>query len=382
MPTLASYPTPAIVREAYAGGFAENGTFIITLDELRAFDPGTGRGAERLHRCPACGATERAFHANSETGRFNCKRASCKVSGLFREFWTDSPKPSGRAKVQARLKKAFELPPMAPQVADLAAAADEDTSNWRAQWDNALPLEEVSAFPAHDYLAGRVLPVSVAIAAGARFSRNWAPSRTGKVYRGAPAILYPLRDMDGALQAVSGRYLRPMAYDRKNEKTGEVTLDTVKARTGGEAHKGAFWCPVVDCWGKWIAPADVSHLVIVEGPADALALAYLGVPSIALSGTNPPEWLHRAAAFKTVWVGLDNDEGGENGAAAVSEKVNGYARDAKRLRLDSGHWGEAAKDFGEVIERRSGMAALQDFLRVFAPGLREECRRARLETNR
>lgn len=120
--------------------------------------------------------------------------------------------------------------------------------------------------------------------------------------------------------------------------------------------------------------------MIVEGPADALALAYLSVPSIAIGGTSPPDWLHRAAALKTTWAALDNDEGGDNGAAAVIEKVNGYAKSVRRLRLDKGHWGEAANDFAEVIETRD-MAALQDFLRVLAPGLQAECRRARLETN-
>lgn len=151
--------------------------------------------------------------------------------------------------------------------------------------------------------------------------------------------------------------------------------------TGGDADRGAFWCPANDCWGGWITASDINHAVIVEGPADALALAYLGVPSIALGGCHPPEWLHRATAFKTTWAALDNDKAGDEGAVAVLEKVNGYAKSGHRLTLKAGHWGEAANDFAEVIETRD-MRALSDFLRVNAPGLQAEVRRARLETNR
>ncbi|RYG64588.1 hypothetical protein EON80_18965, partial [bacterium] len=140
MSALAHFPTPAIERESFAGGFAANGTALLTLDDLNAYDSGRGRGAEKLFKCPFCGATERAFHVNSQSGRFNCKRASCGVKGVLREFWTDSPKLTGRARASVALKRAFEVAPLnkgfAPELTtQTPELVEADKSNWRAQWE-------------------------------------------------------------------------------------------------------------------------------------------------------------------------------------------------------------------------------------------------------
>ncbi len=334
MPTLASYPTPAIVRETFAGGFAAGGAALLTFDELSAYDGGKGRGAERLFKCPFCGGSERAFHVNSQTGRFNCKRSSCGVKGILREFWRDTPQPSGRANRQAQLKKAFGLD--APKTREAAApvatptdatAQNADASNWRAQWESAVALESPSAQPGRDYLSRRGVCLQTAIRAGVRFCRNWAPSPDGKIYRGGAAILFPLRDALGALQAVNGRYLAPDANP--------------KARSGGTLGAGAFWAaPSNDFdWQKCDA------LGTVEGPFDALALGACGAAALAFCGVNLPAWFGRAVAFKAVAIGSDADDAGEVAAANWARDFGVYTRRVSRLRAPDG-----LKDFGEGFE--------------------------------
>ncbi len=347
MATLAThFPAPAIEREAFAGGFASGGAALLTFDELSAYDSGQGRGAERLFRCPFCGATERAFHVNTQTGRFNCKRSSCGVKGILREFWTDAPQPRGRANRAAQLRKAFGLD--APEMREVAAPTDAtapvaDASNWRAQWESAVALDTPSAQPGRDYLSGRAVCLETAIRAGVRFCRNWAPSPEGKIYRGGAAILFPLRDFDGELQAVNGRYLAPDANP--------------KARSGGALGAGAFWAAPSNGfdWRKCDA------LGTVEGPFDALALGACGAAALAFCGVNLPAWFGRAVAFKAVSIGSDADDAGEVAAANWAREFAVYTRRVSRLRAPDG-----LKDFGEVLET-FGRDWLTAWLRENAP---------------
>lgn len=381
MSHLASnFPTPSIEREAFAGGFAASGTALLTFDDLQNYDPGRGSGAEKLFKCPFCGATERAFHVNTETGRFNCKRSSCDVKGILREFWNDARgvvKPSGRARTQNRLRTAFGLSPSAsplllpssvplstPKSADSVVAADSvargldtdsvsvpdasssDASNWSALWENALGLENPGAQLGRDYLQRRGACLESAMRAGSRFCSNWAPSPSGKSYHGGAAVLFPLRDFDGQLQAVSGRYLRPDA--------------SPKARTGGALGAGAFWAPPHDGF-QW---RGADTLALVEGPFDALALAACSVAALALNGTNLPHWFARIVAFKAVRLGADADVAGETAALKWTDQISVYTRRVSRLRPPIG-----CKDFGQALSvhgREWLMAWLEgEPLRVF-----------------
>lgn len=342
MPNLADFPTPAIARQTFAGGFAAGGAALLTFDELSAYDGGKGRGAERLFKCPFCGGSERAFHVNAQTGRFNCKRSSCGVKGILREFWRDTPQsgaqPGGRSNRQAQLKKAFGLD--APKMGEAnrepaaavgtptdATAQSADASNWRAQWESADALDAQTAQPGRDYLSGRGVCLETAMRAGVRFCRNWAPSPEGKRYHGGAAILFPLRDMAGQLQAVNGRYLESDA--------------TPKARTGGALGAGAFWAAPSSGfdWRKCDA------LGTVEGPFDALALGACGAAALAFCGVNLPTWFGRAVAFKAVSIGADADDAGEAAAADWARDFAVYTRRVSRLRAPDG-----LKDFGEALE--------------------------------
>lgn len=329
MPLLCDFPAPSVEREAFAGGYTSKGVPLLTLDELEQYSSGKGSRRERTYKCPFCGASERAFHVNIETGAFNCKRSSCAVKGRLREFWPSLD--ATRLHSQNRVFDAFALKPLRQPAPLDAVEADGD--NWRAQWESAAPLDAIEAEPARCFLIGRGLSVEIAQQSGARFSRNWAPSPEGKTYRGGAAVLFPLLDMAGELVAVGGRYLMDGA--------------TPKARVGGRGETGVFHCAVN---GK--RPLDVENIVAVEGPADALALASVGVPSVAFHGTVAPVWWHRACAFKAFWAALDNDTAGDKGAGVALDTVNGYARKSVRLTPTG------ANDWAELLET-SGADALR-----------------------
>lgn len=66
-------------------------------------------------------------------------------------------------------------------------------------------------------------------------------------------------------------------------------------------------------WGSWEAPDRPEQLVIVEGPADALACWEVGVPAVALCGSymsTTQAKLVRRMCPQTVLIGMDNDAAG------------------------------------------------------------------------
>lgn len=333
MPLLCDFPLPPVAREAFAGGFSDKGTALLTFDELEQYSSGKGARRERCYKCPFCGDAERAFHVNIETGAFNCKRSSCGVKGRLREFWPAFENASlnalgarvrGRARV---VGSALTLSPEKPV---------ERTSggNWRALWDNALALDEMDAQPGRDYLCGRGVCIETATRAKVRFCRNWAPSTEGKPYCGGVAILFPLLDRAGDLVAVGGRYLAP--------RDGQP-----KARTGGDA-----------CLGVFRGTPDAlesEQPVLVEGPFDALALASCGVPALALNGVALPVWMPSVMAFKAPWIAPDGDVGGDMARGIWKREISPFAPRLRDLRPDGG------KDFGECIQR-DGVPSLRAWL--------------------
>lgn len=338
MPLLGDFPSPPVERESFAGGFSSKGTALLTLDELEMYSSGKGARTERLYKCPFCGASERAFHVNTKTGAFNCKRSSCGVKGRLREFW---PAPDqrrgaafqGRQIARKPLSTAFTLSP------DQAPKASVG-GNWRAQWENALALDATGAHLGAAYVSQRGITVEVAQRAGVRFCRNWAPSVEGKSYFGGAAVLFPLLNRAGEVVAVGGRYLEPKP-------------DGPKARTGGDAAQGVFRVPV-----ESLDPLESEQPVLVEGPFDALALATCGAPAIALNGISLPLWLAHALAFKAPFLAPDGDEGGVKALPFWRREVAPFA---PRVRVLEFAEELRAKDFGEAIVQ-SGEGELRAWL--------------------
>lgn len=128
------------------------------------------------------------------------------------------------------------------------------------------------------YVEKRGIPLQVAEAAGLRFDAD---------FNGRPAVLAPLRDLDGNLMALHGRYLHTIRRQSK--------MLTIGANDG-----------VIDVLGGW----RTEPLILVEGLFDALSLASCGVACIATIG-RWASWLPHISAGKQTWLAFDASKPGE-----------------------------------------------------------------------
>lgn len=309
-------PTPVEWRPA-------DGRPILSLADLEAHDPTASPGVrERRFLCPLDGcagrsrdASHRTLSLNTATGAWTCYR--CGNAGKLRDCWETRRDRADRA-----LRRAFGLPASAPTPAtptpEKAAPAppERPTWDWRALWDGTADL---TGTPGQAYLEGRGIPLAAAAAAGVRFAASWA---------GHPAVVFPVADRAGAVQAAQGRYLRD---DVKPTK-----------RTGGPSKLGVFTTP---------GALEASTIVVVEAPIDALSLHVAGVPAVALLGTNATDWLAAAVAFKRVALALDADAAGEGKIDRLAAQLGAFGATIER-------WRPTAKDWNDVL-RQHGAAALR-----------------------
>lgn len=127
----------------------------LSLADLEVFDALRGSGWEKIGRCPICQAEERAFHVNTQTGAYNCKRASCGVTGKLSDFWQERPPQNRAQRARNALHAAFDLKPTqhtpTPLKLPMQGAQDKETVssktaseatafNWRELWEAGLPL--------------------------------------------------------------------------------------------------------------------------------------------------------------------------------------------------------------------------------------------------
>ena len=288
----------------------------LTLADLEAFDPGTSPSrTERRFACPLCDTRprhggRRSLSVNTETGLWICFR--CGESGKLRERWQDRPRLTGRERRRAALRQSFSLKPEA------APEVDDDPS-WRDRLAGAQPLHGTRG---EAYLVERGLSPEIAAAAGAQFIPSW--------YR-RPGVAYPLRNEAGELVGVGVRYV-----DGR---------DDPKTRSGGRLKYGVFATP---------GAFESSVLVLVEGPADALALAGVGIPAVALHRTGAPAWVIRRCAFRRVAVALDADVAGDEGSEKLLAAVQGFGAAAWRVRAwpETKDWADVLTAFGADMLRR------------------------------
>ncbi len=299
-------------------------TTTLTIAELEQHDPHAPRGKrERRFLCPLCGSDKprdrahRSLAADTSTGAWVCHR--CMEKGLLREFWTDRPIQTKRARSRASVARAFALSPIAEAPQKSEAAIDPQ-----------LVLESsvaIEGTPGAAYIEGRGIPVDVAHEAGVRFSSS---------FYGRAAVLFPMHDKSGALVAVNGRFID----GRDNPKT----------QTAGNKSLGLFTTP-----GALSSPL----IAVCEGAMDALALWLCGVPSVALVGTSSPEWMPRSLAFSAVLLATDADKAGDDAAARLVGELEARAARTFRLRPRS------AKDWGEALQLM-GAETLRTHLAAFS----------------
>ncbi|HEX4383150.1 MAG TPA: toprim domain-containing protein [Myxococcales bacterium] len=150
----------------------------------------------------------------------------------------------------------------------------------------AVPLEGT---PGQEYVERRGVPCAVATAAGVKFSADHA---------GRPAVLAGLRDLQGDLTAVHGRYLHNLRGQNKMLTVG---------RPGGVISIGARAGP----------------LILVEGLFDALSLAVCGQPAVATIGREVP-WL--VQTDRQILIAFDATRPGNEDAARLLALLPGSRR--------------------------------------------------------
>src|ERR1700674_646061 len=128
----------------------------------------------------------------------------------------------------------------------------------------AVPLVDT---PGRTYVERRGVPADVAHAAGVRFDPDFG---------GRPAVLVGLRNDEGALASVHGRYLHHLR--------GQNKMLTIGPGGGGIGVLGG---------------CRVEPLILVEGLFDALSLATCGSACVATIGRWAP-WLSQVSAGRMV----------------------------------------------------------------------------------
>jgi hypothetical protein len=138
--------------------------------------------------------------------------------------------------------------------------------------------------------------VVIAAAAGVRFDADFG---------GRPAVLAALRDREGTLVSLHGRYLHTVRGQNKMLTIGY----------GGG---------LISVLGGWRA----EPLILVEGLFDALSLATSGWAAVATIG-RWASWLPEVAAGRTVWLAFDAGKPGEADVSRYAARLR--ESDVRRL---------------------------------------------------
>jgi hypothetical protein len=268
-----------------ANASTPNARGALSLADLEAFDTPQGRDPEKVCRCPICQSSERAFHFNTATGVYNCKRASCSATGKLADFWQDRSK---------QRRAAFSLAPKdcspnAINALQNATAKAKPTNATAATWQTLFTQSKpISGTAAADYLTRRGIPESIAETANVRALNLY----------GFATVMFPF-ECAAAPVAFQARFI----LDRLGE---DGKPDNHRAY--GTKSDGVF---------STCADALKSASVILcEAPIDALSLAACRFEAIALGGTAAPKWIAPALAFKRVYLAFDNDKNGAGDKAA------------------------------------------------------------------
>lgn len=152
---------------------------------------------------------------------------------------------------------------------------------------------------AEEYLASRGLGAAVAQVSGARY----APA-----FFGRPAVAFPLRAPDRIIVAVQGQFI-----DGQRPAT----------RRAGPSRAGVF-TTTGDFASRTVA--------VTEGPLDALSLAQLGIPGIALCEKAWPGWLPKVLFGSDVYLAFAANRNGDRIAEELGEVLSRVQIRWQRLR--------------------------------------------------
>jgi len=296
-----------------------DGRPILARADLEGYDhtPQRSGGRERYY-CPIHGGdNQRSLTVNPATGEYTCH--ACPASGTLREFWPDMPqdgkgKPPRQMTLEEMGRRELAARAQADQehAARLASETPERAATFLAQLPTMQQALRSPECHGAAYLRGRGLDPLLAADLGAGYAAPnvWPGDRGRKVGR----VVYPLAD------PATGRIVS--AVGRLCTDADPTWTDDVRSGFREVKQRKLPGCPA----GVWpyaaIAAAKEQGrpLVLVEGPADALALVQRATEPLdvlALLGTAN---VLPAAAVKGlvgVALALDDDAGGSKAARAV-----------------------------------------------------------------
>jgi len=269
--------------------------------------------SNRGYRCHGCGAHGGVLELVVALGLARDRRAAVDVlAEQYRVPEDTEDKAAWKAARQLERQRATAaaLNPAGPRE---PVVTPEDRAALRKALEAVAPLAGTSG---EAYLRGR--GIEPAAAYDTRYHGNW-------LGRGAPAVVFAVRDRGGRVVAAQGRMIEAA--------TGP------KAMSRGRVGLGVY--------ATVAALAAMTEVVaVVEGPIDALSLAVCELPAIALCGAkNRPAWLRTALAFRSVVLATDNDAAGDAAAEDLRVWLNLGTR-CSRLALPAG-----CKDTNELLRR-------------------------------
>jgi Toprim-like len=210
--------------------------------------------------------------------------------------------PAATLLLTARHKERTAVPcaEMASSVRTPVQRSSAGKSGWREQLVGARLVPDTATAV---YLAARGLSMQIAEVAGARY----APA-----FFGRPAIAFPLRAPDRAIVAVHGHFV-----DGKQPK----------ARTSGPRQAGVF---------TTTGHFESRRVAVTESPIDALSLAQLGLPAIALCDRSWPGWLPKVLFGREVHLAFKADRAADSVADELGDILSRVGVTWQLLR-PSGH---------------------------------------------
>jgi hypothetical protein len=345
-------------------------TFHLSLAELEIFDPGSRRGNEQRFCCPlpACAnksktKEHRSLTVNISSGAWQCMR--CGASGLLQEFHTpfqhnNNKSSYSSSKIKNAAHKVFEITPTViphpTEVILIPSVEDQDRiikarkiyssclpyidNNHVIQINDILP---VNASPAANYLYQRNINPEIPLLCGVRYHPKYCNY--------GPAVIFPIYGyMDNKskweLMAIQGRFINP-------------AINQPKVMTTGKSSKGIF---ITKTALKQINKAFLDNeIFICEAPIDALSLAECGFSSIALIGTNYPDWLPAKCAGKRVFIATDADDAGDKSAIKLCDAL--AILDIIPMRLKP----QGVKDWNEFLQKEGQIKMTEEITRKISP---------------
>lgn len=289
----------------------------LSLRDLEHFDPhARAGGRERRFCCPYCGTTKpmnaehRCLCVNVNSGLWNCKR--CGAKGMLVEYWLRRPQPPGPGRHASAISQIFATAPPTISVPDATSV-----EGFHRQFQRVCPIADT---PAEAYLASRDIPAPFAQATDCWYTPGW-----GAI---GAAVIFLIRDNVDTVIAATGRAL--CGHGKQ---------------TFGPKSLGVFTTP---------GALNADPVALTEAPIDALSLAWIGLPALALCGSSGvPGWLASRLAqspqsgqSRTVLQAFDNDSAGEEAAVRVEAAL--YLVRSIRLRPEHKDWNEDLMHGGAV----------------------------------